>query len=129
MLLSRLIRFVFLLCAITLLSACDNNTSNKNIDGTKTLLDNADIVLSEAGIGSINAQTPFNIHQITEAFQAHKNYHVDQLQTQEEGIDYPVIRVSKGADIILLINPELDQSKIFSIVVKDPKNSLRISKT
>ena len=125
MLLPRFIRTLFLFFMLTLLSACNDNAEENNSDKT-TQLDKAEIVLSEAGIGSINAQTPFNIHIINQAFQDHDDYHVEQFQTKAEGIDYPVIRVLKNTDTLLLINPALDQKKIFSIVVKDKRvgNSL-----
>jgi len=117
-------RILFLFSSIVLLTACGDGADKSTSD--KAAYNKAEITLSEAGVGPINAQTPFNIHKITEAFQSFKKYHVEQLQTQEEGIDYPVIRVSKDTDTMLLINPALDQNKIFSIVIKDKRigNSL-----
>ncbi len=120
MLSSRVIYSLFLSGIILLLSGCgDNDSDNSDKNGGNASLNNAEIVLSEDGIGPINTQTPFNIHQITEAFQNYE-YHVEEIKTQNEGKDsYPVIRVSKGTDTLLLINPALDQTKIFSVVVKD----------
>lgn len=116
MLLSPHMRRFILFALFALLSACqksdDNNQDNKNA------LKNAEIVLSEAGVGPINAQTPFNIHDITEAFQKY-DYHVEELKTVAEGENYPVIRVSTDTDTLLLINPDAKQQKIFSVVVKD----------
>lgn len=117
----RLTRTFFLLCIITFLTACGGDKPEENdANDTKVLLDSAEITLSAAGVGPINAQTPFNIHQITLAFQD-SDYHVEQRQTRTEGDDYPVIRVSKGTDTLLLINPTLDQKTIFSVLIKDKR--------
>ena len=115
------IRTLFLLLIVTFLTACgDDKSEEQEANNKKALLESAEITLSAAGVGPINAQTPFNIHQITLAFQD-SDYHVEQRQTRTEGDDYSVIRVSKGTDTLLLINPTLDQKTIFSVLIKDKR--------
>lgn len=72
-------------------------------------------MLSVDGIGPINAQTPFNLHDITNAF---PNLSVEQRQTFSEGEEYPVIEVSKDAKPLLVLNPDTKHEKVYSIMVK-----------
>ena len=119
--LSHLIRILFSLFFALLLTACmDDEPVSQEENSAKTSLEDAEMMLSAAGVGPINAQTPFNIHQLTIAFQNH-DYHVEQRQTRTGSGDYPVIRISKDADTLLLINPTLDQKSIFSVLVKDKR--------
>lgn len=118
MLLPRFTHLLLLFSMVTVLVACDDHSEQNN---KTTQTDKTELNLSEAGIGSINAQTPFNIHTINQAFQGHEDYHVEQFQTKAEDIDYPIIRVLKNTDTLLLINPTIDQNQIFSVVIKDKR--------
>ena len=113
---SYMYRFILLTFFISL-SACQKS-DNHNQDNKSVSLKNAELVISEAGVGPINAQTPFNIHDITQALQKY-DYHVEELKTTTEGESYPVIRVSTDTHVLLLINPDTKQQKIFSVIVKD----------
>ena len=74
------------------------------------------LVVSEFGVGPIDASMPFNIHKVTQAF---PNYNVVEQLTFQEGESYPVILVSKGAKRLITINPTLDLQSIYSVIVED----------
>ncbi|MGB3916614.1 DUF1131 family protein [Thiothrix litoralis] len=73
-------------------------------------------MLSVDGIGPINGETPFNLHDITMAFQG---LNVAQRTNYADGEEYPVITVSKGMKPLLTINPDAKQEKVFSVMVDD----------
>ncbi len=73
-------------------------------------------MLSVDGIGPINRNTPFNLHDITMAFQG---LNVAQRTNYAEGREYPVITVSQDLKPLLTINPDAKQEKIFSVMVSD----------
>jgi hypothetical protein len=73
-------------------------------------------MLSADGIGPINAQTPFNLHDITMAFQG---LNVTQNSNFNSGKEYPTINVAKDIKTLLIINPDVKHEKIFSVMVKD----------
>lgn len=73
-------------------------------------------MLSVDGIGPINGNTPFNLHDITMAFQG---LNVAQRTNYAEGREYPVITVSQDLKPLLTINPDAKQEKIFSVMVSD----------
>ncbi len=73
-------------------------------------------MLSVGGVGPINAQTAFNLHDITAAF---PNLNVTQQTNFTEGQQYPVIMVSQDLKPLLTINPDLKHKKIFSVTVHD----------
>jgi hypothetical protein len=73
-------------------------------------------MLSADGVGPINGETPFNLHDITMAFQG---LNVAQRTNFSEGAEYPVITVSKDLKPLLSINPDVKQEKVFSIMVHD----------
>lgn len=73
-------------------------------------------MLSIDGIGPINGNTPFNLHDITMAFQG---LNVAQRTNYAEGQEYPVITVSQDLKPLLTINPDAKQEKIFSVMVYD----------
>lgn len=81
------------------------------------------IMLSTDGVGPINASTPFNMHQVTLAFQ---DYSVTEYTQFKKESSTPVIRVSEGGKPLLLINPDNSNEKIFSIFIMSNKigNSL-----
>jgi hypothetical protein len=72
--------------------------------------------LSANGIGPINGNTPFNLHEITQVFQG---YNVAQHTNFADGNQYPVIEVSQGIKRLMTINPDLKQDKVFSVMVQD----------
>jgi hypothetical protein len=73
-------------------------------------------MLSVDGVGPLNAETPFNLHLITDAFQG---LNVAQQTNFTEGSQYPVIKVSKELKPLLTINPDAKHEKVFSIMVQD----------
>jgi hypothetical protein len=97
------------------LVACD---SNKQETASVTPPIEKTIILSEAGVGPLNATTPFNIHQITLAFD---DYSVTEYTKFREGESSPVIRVSEGGTPLIIINPDTKGDNIFSIVINSNK--------
>ncbi len=81
------------------------------------------IMLSTDGVGPINASTPFNMRQVTRAFQ---DYSVTEFTQFKKESSTPVIRVSEDGKPLLLINPDNSREKIFSIFIMSNKigNSL-----
>lgn len=73
-------------------------------------------MLSVDGVGPINAQTAFNLHDITTVFQG---LNVTQQLHYHKGQKYPVIDVTKDTKTLLVINPDVKQQKVFSVMVKD----------
>ena len=113
------LRIFFIYALLSLLAACDNNSTPTPVEPVVPKIEGAEIVLSSAGVGPINVQTAFNIHQITLAFEEHR-YNVEQIQTYHTGSQsYPIIRVSKNTEPLLLITPNKTQRRIFSILIKD----------
>ena len=115
--LSYSLRILGLVALLSLLMACDNKVPPEPVPVIPHI-EGAEMVLSSAGVGPINAQTAFNIHQITLAFEEHR-YNVEQIQTYTEGNSHLVIRVSKNAEPLLLITPNETQRRIFSVQIKD----------
>jgi hypothetical protein len=76
------------------------------------------VMLSSDGVGPINASTPFNMHQVTLAFQ---DYSVTEYTQFTKNNSSPVIRVSEDGKPILLINPDSSNKKIFSIFILSNK--------
>ncbi len=74
------------------------------------------LMITDQGIGPVNASMPFNMHKVTVAFPEFSV--VEQLNFQE-GKSYPVISVSKGAHLLFTINPTADLKSIYSVVVED----------
>lgn len=73
-------------------------------------------MLSVDGVGPINGETAFNLHDITAVFQG---FNVAQQTNYTEGAPYPVITVSKDLKELLVINPDVKQDRIFSVMVRD----------
>jgi len=105
--------FTIILFTLTL-SACGNDDSNKEKNASNNK--SKSITLSADGIGAINANSAFNMHDITLAF---PDYSVVEELNYHLGSPYPVIRVSKGVKTIITINPDQSQKKIFSVIVED----------
>lgn len=112
------LRILFITALLSLLTACDNEPAPAPPVIPK--IEGAEMVLSSAGVGPINAQTAFNIHQITLAFEEHR-YNVEQIQTYTDGHNYPIIRISKNTKPLLLITPNKTQRRIFSVLIKDKR--------
>lgn len=98
------------LCMMVGLSACGDGSSTDSQVAIKPIE-----MLSLDGVGPINAQTPFNLHDLTVAF---PNLSVEQRQMFAEGQEYPVIEVSKDAKPLLVLNPDAKHDKIYSVLVK-----------
>lgn len=73
-------------------------------------------VLSPDGVGPLNAQTPFNLVKIGDAFQ---DYNVAEETHFMDGEKYPVITVRQQVKPLLSINADYQQKNIFSVVVHD----------
>lgn len=97
--------------ALLSVTACDDQ-ANTVVQPTVKPIE----MLSVDGIGPINGNTPFNLHDITMAFQG---LNVAQRTNYAEGREYPVITVSQDLKPLLTINPDAKQEKIFSVMVSD----------
>lgn len=95
------------------LSACSNDDEDKKEVPEKV---DSKISLSADGIGAINADSSFNINQVTLAF---GNYNVVQELNYHTGRPYPVIRVADGVKNLMTIIPDASQQNIYSVVVED----------
>ncbi len=104
-----------------LLSACSNDDNDKKVVVPTDVV--SDIVLSADGVGPLNATTSFNMHQMTVAF---SEYSVEEVVNFQHSAPYPVIRISKGGNTLITVNPDSSRQNIYSIVVEDNKvkNSL-----
>lgn len=106
---------LWLMIMVTLV-ACNSDDSAKETT-TETPIAKK-IMLSPAGVGPLNAKTPFNIHQITLAFD---DYSVTEYTNFKDGGSAPVIRVSENGTPIIVINPDTKGDNIFSIIVNSNK--------
>ena len=97
--------------ALFVLTACDEQQGATPPPTVKPIE-----MLSVDGIGPINGDTPFNLHDITMAFQG---LNVAQRINYAEGAEYPLITVSKDLKPLLTINPDAKKEKVFSIMVHD----------
>lgn len=73
-------------------------------------------MLSEDGVGPLNADTPFNLIRIGDAFQ---NYNVIEETPLNGGENNRVITVKEQVKPVLTINPDFQQKHIFSVIVHD----------
>ena len=103
----------FMLTTALFLTACSNDDDDKT---KKVEAASSDLVLSADGVGPLNAGTTFNMHQMTVAF---SDYSVEEMVNFQSGAPYPVVRVSKGGNTILTINPDDSRQNIFSVIVED----------
>lgn len=104
----RTIGIVLLLMTIV---ACNSDDPQKT---TTASIKEKKIIISEAGVGPINATTPFNIHQIALAFDG---YSVEEYTKFQEGESSLVIRVSENGTPLIVINPDTKGDNIFSIII------------
>lgn len=100
-----------LLVASLLCVACQEKPTHSQTAAIKPLE-----MLSVGGVGPLNAQTPFNLHDITAAF---PDLNVMQQTNFTEGQQYPVITVSQDLKLLLTINPDTKHTHIFSVMVHD----------
>ena len=111
---------ILLLCILfSFISSCDNGTSEDyaEINQRRTPPSSSTtIVLDIDKVGPIDAGTPFNIHHFTQAFQG---LNVSQQTSFQEGEAYPVIRIAKGAKTLITVNPNVDQTGIYSVLIED----------
>ena len=116
------LRVVTLTTALsTLLSGCSNDDEEKKTVAVEP--QQVEIFLSADGVGPLNGTTTFNMHQMTVAFH---EYSVEEVVNFQQKTPYPVIRISKGGNGLLTINPDSSRENIYSILVEDNlvKNSL-----
>jgi len=102
---------VLIIAISTLLSACGGKEDKKAENQ-----EDKSIILSENGIGPINATSSFNMHQVTLAF---SDYNVIEEVNYQSGHPFPVIRVSEGVKSMMTIIPDASQQNIYSIIVED----------
>lgn len=114
------VRSIGIILLFSTISAC-NSDDPQETNKTTTPIEKK-IILSTAGVGPLNVKTPFNIHQITLAFD---DYSVTEYTKFQQGASTPVIRVSEGGTPLLIINPDTGGDNIFSIIV----NSKQIGNT
>ncbi len=110
---TRIFATALLLATALFVTACSNDDDDKT---AKVEAANADIVLSADGVGPLNASTTFNMHQMTVAF---SDYSVEEMINFQSGAPYPVVRVSKGGNTILTINPDDSRQNIYSVIIED----------
>jgi len=103
------------------LSGCDNDNNKEAKESVPS--QDTSIMLSQDGIGPINANTSFNMHQMTLAF---SDYSVVEEVKYVEGRSFPAIRISEGVNTIMNIIPDASRQGIFSVIIEDNiiKNSL-----
>ncbi|PIE00236.1 MAG: hypothetical protein CSA79_04740 [Thiothrix nivea] len=93
--------------------ACGGERAGEgNITAPETPL----FTLSADGVGPLNAETPFNLVQIGDAFQ---NYNVAQETHLRDAGQYPVITVRQRDELLLSINADYKEQRVFSIIVHD----------
>lgn len=102
---------------LTFLAACSSDGQDQNTQN-KAEQASSNIMISRDGVGPINASTPFNMHQVTRAFQ---DYSVTEYTQFKDGGSVPIIRVSEEGKPLLLINPDQTMENIFSVFVLSPK--------
>ncbi len=108
------ISFILIVLTSVFISSCDDNDKDdNNASGGES---GKTVIMSADKVGPINADSPFNMHNITEAF---PDYSVVEELNYHLGAPYPVIRVSKGVKTLMIINPDQSQKKIFSVIIED----------
>ncbi len=114
----KLYQWLGALVITTSLVACSEEITSTSTtqETTKNTEQSNRATVSDLGVGTVTTDTPFNIHQITLAF---PNYSVVEELNFQEGEQYPIISVSKGANTLITINPTLDLKSIYSVVVED----------
>lgn len=98
-----------LLLSAVLTACSESDSSPKAVEPPAPLF-----MLSADGVGPLNAETPFNLRQIGDAFQ---DYNVTQEIHFLNGSRYPMITVKQKVEPLLSINPDHSGQRVFSIVV------------
>lgn len=98
-----------LFLSVVLTACSDSDSSPKAVEQPDPLF-----MLSADGVGPLNAETPFNLRQIGDAFQ---DYNVTEETHFLNGSKYPMITVKQQADPLISINPDHRGQNVFSIVV------------
>ena len=80
-------------------------------------------VMSPDGVGPLNADTPYNLIRIGDAFQ---DFNVTEETTFQQGEKVPVITIRKDVEPLLSINPDFKHNGIFSIIVHDNRVANRL---
>ena len=82
-----------------------------------------ELVVSEKELGGINSNTPFRKNEIQELF---PKFDIIKDVSTTEGEIFPIFRIKKYGQDILVINPTTDRQHIFSIQIKSEivKNEL-----
>lgn len=93
------------------ITACNEDTNQSVKTPPKPLA-----TLSVDGVGPLNAQTAFNLHDIHTAF---PGLNVSQRTLFQHNKKYQIIEVIKDTKTLLLINPDAKQERVFSVMVKD----------
>ncbi len=101
-----------------LVTACGTQDEATETGAQQNSTTHTPIVLSADGVGPINASTPFNMHQITRAFE---DYSVTEYTQFQKGNTEPVIRISEDGKPLILINPDIEKKGIFSVFVMSNK--------
>jgi hypothetical protein len=109
----KIFQLIIISLSVFFLFGCGNNEQNPQ--QAQTTNTNKDVTISADGVGAINSQTPFNIHQLTQAF---PDYSVVEQLSYQKGSQTPVIRISKDGKALMTLNPDQDLKKIFSVTVK-----------
>lgn len=107
----KILCFSFLLMGF--LSGCDKEKDEQKAEQQPV---DESIILTEDGIGPINATTSFNMHQMTLAF---SKYSVVEEVNYKDGKPFPAIRISEGVKTIMNIIPDAAHKNIYSVIVED----------
>jgi hypothetical protein len=112
--LKPLLNVAMLALVLGSISACSSRDEAQasTIETTTTPV----FMLSSDGVGPLNADTPFNLVRIGDAFQ---DYNVAEETRLTTGDNYPVITVRQEVKPLLTINPDFQQKHIFSVIVHD----------
>lgn len=94
-----------------------NNTTNNVANNSAQP---ASMQVTDAGIGSLTASTPFSADAIQSAF---PNMTVDTETQSAEGVEYPILVVSDGSSQMMTIEPTGDNALIYRVKVNDPQAS------
>lgn len=112
---SMLIALLLVTTLTTMLACNSDEQRNTSIQSVSV---NKKIIISAAGVGPINAAIPFNIHQITLAFD---EYSVTEYTKFKRGEETPVIRISENGTPLIIVNPDTKGDNIFSVIINSKK--------
>jgi len=78
--------------------------------------DSSRLMVSDSGVGKIDALTPFNFSKIAKHF---PDLNVTEQLNYQKNHKFPAILVAKGPKTLFTINPTTDLNSIYSVVVED----------